>query len=154
MDEFIEIILHPEEQVGELVSAHVEAAKSAGSRACETRFSRRADKTAVDCRQSRAGGADEIHLREAEGEGAGGGGFKVMGFIHDEVLVFGQHAVAGDDIRQQEGMVDDEDVGGLGGHAHLVEGAGAAGAAHADFGFAAFILGGKARPNLTFAADR
>ena len=128
----------------------VEGGKISGQQGMREQVEQASDETAVDA-ANLAQHALEIHLGEPEGKGVGGGGFKVMRFIHDEVLVFGQHAVAGDHIRQQEGVVDDQDVRGLGCHAHLVEGAGAAGAADAHLGFAAFIFGGEARPDFAFA---
>ena len=89
-------------------------------------------------------------MGDFEAESRGSGCFEVVGFVDDEVIKLGQHAVAGGDIGQQEGMVDDEQVGALGGLASTVEGAGSAGAAHADLGFAAFIFCRDAHPNFAF----
>ena len=92
--------------------------------------------------------ARQVGLGDAEAERVGRGGFEVMGFVDDQVVVFGQHAAAGGHIREQQGMVDDQQVGALGGLAGAVEGAGAAGALHAHFGLAAFVFGGDADPDV------
>ena len=63
-------------------------------------------------------------------------------FIHDQIGIIWQHPVASDHIRQQQCMVDDDQMRRLGCHARAVEGTGAAGSAHAYFGFAALVLRG------------
>ena len=74
--------------------------------------------------------------------------FQVVGLVDDQVVVFRQDPAAGGHIGQQQGVVDDQEVGALGGLAGPVEGAGAAGALDADLGLAAFVLGGDAHPDI------
>ena len=104
----------------------------------------------MDVPPSLAQQARQVDLGDAEAERVGGGGFQVMGLVDDQVIVFGQHAVAGGDIRKQQGVVDDQQVGALRGLAGAVKGAGAAGALHAHFRLAAFIFGGDAHPDVAF----
>ncbi len=79
-----------------------------------------------------AGHALHVKLGQAETEGIGGGGLHVMGFVYDHIAVFGQDLAAGGNIREQECVVDDQHMGGLGGLPGTVERTDAAHASQAS----------------------
>ena len=99
-----------------------------------------------------SGAAIDIALSEVVAQGVGGSVFQVVGFVDDQVIVFRQDTVPDGDIRQQQGMVDNQQVGALGCLAGAVERAGAAGALDAGIGRAGFIFRRDAHPRL--ALDR
>ncbi len=82
----------------------------------------------------------DLAVGDVEAEGIGGGVFQVMGLVNDQVIVVGQHPVAGSHIGQEQGMIHHQDVSRLGCHAHSQERAGAAGVFHAGVGGAALVF--------------
>ncbi len=68
----------------------------------------------------------------------------MVGLVHNQILESGQHQVAGGDIRQQQRMIDDDDVRLLGSLAGYVQRA-ALFCAHLPI--AAVIVGAEAAPD-------
>ena len=93
----------------------------------------------------------DLVLGYSKAERIGGGIFQVMGFVHDQVVVFRQHAVACGDIRQQQGMVDNDEMGALSSLPGAVEGAGAAHALHTGLGGTAFVFRRDAVEDFAFS---
>ena len=83
-------------------------------------------------------------------EGVGGSRLDVVSLVDDQIIVLRQNTVTGSHISQQKGMVDDDQVGALGGHPHTIEGAGSAGALHTGFSSATIIGSREARPDFAF----
>ena len=92
--------------------------------------------------------ASQVEFGQPEGERVGGGRFEMMGLVHDQVIVGGQHVAAGGDVGQQQGVVDDQHVRRYGGLARLVERAGSAGGLDTGFAAAGIIFSRHARPHL------
>ncbi len=77
--------------------------------------------------------ASQPALRHLEFQTLRGGGFQVVRLIDDQVSVLGNHAIPRDDVGQQQGMVDDDHMGGFGGFSGEVVGTHAALSALAGF---------------------
>ena len=94
--------------------------------------------------------AQGISLGSAEAQSAGCRGFHVMAFVDDQVVVLGENAVSGGNIREQQGMVDNQDMRALGDLPGAVEGTPTCDAGLAGFGFTSLIFCRKAHPHIAF----
>ena len=147
VEKFLGTVFQAEEQIGGAVRGVVEPGIFRRFQGVFEQHEQVANDTARRPAQL-AQKAQHVGLRDLEAQGAGGGGLHVMAFIDDQIIVFRQHAAAGSDIRQQQGVIDDDQMRALGRLARAIERA-AAGDAHlAAFGLAAFILRGEAQPDI------
>ncbi len=89
----------------------------------------------------------QIGLGHLERQPAGRGRFQLMAFVHDQILVVRDDPVAGSDVRQQQGMIDDDHVCAFGGQSGFIVWAGAAGVLQTGLQAALFIVGGHPRPD-------
>ncbi|MPM52451.1 hypothetical protein SDC9_99210 [bioreactor metagenome] len=150
VDKLAEIIFYPEEQICQLMHQHVEGCKISRRQTVGDEGQDAAKQTAGSTAYF-AQEANQVRLIDMKTERVGGGRFQMVGFVHDQVLIFRQHTAARYHIGKEQGMVDHQNVGRLGRHAHFIKWAGAAGTGKADFAFAAFIFGREVAPDLAFS---
>jgi hypothetical protein len=72
----------------------------------------------------------------------------VVGLVHDQVIVLGQHVAAGRHVREQQSVIDDQQMGGLGGQLGTIEGAASTGALQAGLIGTALVLSRQAQPDF------
>ncbi|MPN44989.1 hypothetical protein SDC9_192556 [bioreactor metagenome] len=109
MNEVGEIRFGVEDQISQFASGLVERSKIRRGHTVADQRQQMAKQTVGDAADL-AQQADEVGLIDTKAQGTGRSGFNVVAFIHDQVLIIGQHPAAGDHVGQEQGMVDDQNV--------------------------------------------
>ena len=105
LEELGQVVLEAKTEVGEALHGLVQGGEIGWAQQVAREGEQPAERTGARSAHF-AQQALQVALADAEAERGGGGGFQVVAFVDDQVIIFWQHAAARDHVGEQQGVVD------------------------------------------------